>query len=84
VRTKKRALARLKSLAVDQIARDGTGRLAVMHAGVPEQGQSLADDLGAQLGISDIPIMNVPPAIVTHGGPGTLGLSFFTPPGDKS
>jgi DegV family protein with EDD domain len=76
-RTHKRALARLKELVLDQIARGGSGYLSVMHAGVPEQGQALADDLGARLGMTDVPILDVPPAIVTHGGPGILGVGFF-------
>jgi DegV family protein with EDD domain len=76
-RTHKRALARLKELVLEQIARDQTGRLTVMHAGVPEQGQALADDLAARLDLSDVPILDVPPAIVTHGGPGILGVGFF-------
>jgi DegV family protein with EDD domain len=76
-RTHKAALARLKTLVLEQIPRDGSGHLSVMHAGVPEQGQALADDLGAQLGLSGVPILDVPPAIVTHAGPGLLGVSFF-------
>jgi DegV family protein with EDD domain len=76
-RTYKRAVARLKELVLEQIARDGTGHLSVMHAGVPDQGRDLANDLSAQLGLSDVPILDVPPAIVTHGGPGILGVGFF-------
>jgi DegV family protein with EDD domain len=76
-RTQKRAVARLKDLVVQQIARDGKGYLSIMHASVPEEAQALADDLGARLGLSDIPIYDVPPAIVTHAGPGILGVGFF-------
>lgn len=76
-RTHRRALARLKQLVLEQIARDGSGHLSVMHAGVPDQGQALADDLGAQLGLTHVPILDVPPAITTHGGPGILGVGFF-------
>jgi DegV family protein with EDD domain len=76
-RTQKRAEARLKELVMDQIARDASGHLSVMHAGVPEQGQALADDLGTRLGLTHVPILDVPPAIVTHGGPGILGVGFF-------
>ncbi len=76
-RTQKRAVARLKELVLEQIPRDGSGYLSVMHAGVPEQGRALADDLAAQLSLSDVPILDVPPAIVTHGGPGILGVAFF-------
>jgi DegV family protein with EDD domain len=76
-RTYKRAFARLKDLVMEQIARDSSGHLSVMHAGVPDQGQVLADDLGAQLGLTHIPILDIPPAITTHAGPGILGVSFF-------
>jgi DegV family protein with EDD domain len=76
-RTHRRGLARLKQLVLEQIARDDTGYLSVMHAGVPEQGQALADDLADRLGLSDVPILDVPPAITTHGGPGILGVGFF-------
>jgi DegV family protein with EDD domain len=76
-RTHKRAVARLKEIVLQDIRRDGQGYLSVMHAAVPQEAQALARDLGQQLGISDIPILDVPPAIVTHGGPGILGVSFF-------
>jgi DegV family protein with EDD domain len=76
-RTHKRAVVRLKELVLDQIPRDGSGHLSVMHAGVPDQGLALADDLGAQLGLAHIPILDMPPAIVTHAGPGVLGVGFF-------
>jgi DegV family protein with EDD domain len=79
-RTHKRALARLKELVLEQIPRDGNGYLSVLHAGVPEQGQELADDLRTLLGLTDVPIYHLPPAIVTHGGPGILGVGFFVCP----
>jgi DegV family protein with EDD domain len=76
-RTQKRAIARLKEIVLEQIPRDTPAYLAVMHAGVPAEAQLLAGDLGAQLGLADIPIYDVPPAIVTHAGPGLVGVSFF-------
>ena len=76
-RTHKRAVARLKEIVLQDIRRDGFGYLSVMHADVPQEAQELANDLGKQLGLRDIPILDVPPAIVTHGGPGILGVSFF-------
>lgn len=76
-RTHKRAVTRLKELVFDQIPRDGSGHLSVMHAAVPDQAQALADDLGAELGIESTPILDVPPAIVTHAGPGVLAVAFF-------
>lgn len=76
-RTHRRALARLKEVVLEQYPRNAEGYLSVMHAGVPEQGQALADELGAALGVGQVPVLDVPPAIVTHGGPGVLGVGFF-------
>jgi DegV family protein with EDD domain len=76
-RTQRHAVARLKTLVLEQIPRDGSGHLSVMHARTPGRDQALADDLRAQLDLPSIPILDVPPAIVTHGGPGILGVGFF-------
>jgi DegV family protein with EDD domain len=75
-RTQNHALSRLKNLAVRQVS-GPNAYLTVMHAGVPEQGQALAEDLKAKSGLSEVPIHHMPPAIVTHGGPGILGVGFF-------
>ena len=79
-RTQRRAVARLVELVLEQMPRDGQGHLAVMQAAVLDEAQALAAQLGAQLGLADVPIMDMPPAIVTHGGPGILGVSFFVAP----
>jgi len=76
-RTQKHARARLINIALEQYPREKEGYLTVLHAGVPEQGRALADELGGKLGIEHVPVYNVPPAIVTHGGPGILGVAFF-------
>ncbi len=76
-RTHRRAVERLQELVTAQIPKEG-GYLSVLHAGVPEQGQALAESLKARLGLADdVPVYNMPPAIVTHGGPGILGAAFF-------
>jgi len=76
-RTKKRAVARLEELAVLECPRDGSGYLTALHAGVPTEGQALANDLATQFGLPQVPVLDMPPAIITHGGPGILGVSFF-------
>ena len=78
-RTHKRALARMKELVIEQAAPGDDALISVMHAGAPDEGQALAEDLQAQLRLSQTPpVVAVPPAIVTHGGPGILGVGFFT------
>ena len=52
--------------------------LAFMHANVEDVAQELAGEMRDRLGIAEVPIFAMPPAIVTHGGPGILGVGFFT------
>lgn len=80
VRTQKRALEYLKDEVAAQCPRGAEAHLSVMHAGVPEEAQALADDLRGRLGLpAEVPILilDVPPAIVTHAGPGILAAAFF-------
>jgi DegV family protein with EDD domain len=77
-RTHKRAVNRLKEIAIENCPTGGEGRLAIMHAGAGEEARGLAADLGVQLDQKDVPIYDLPPAIVVHGGPGILGISFIT------
>jgi DegV family protein with EDD domain len=76
-RTYKHALMRLKEIAIDQAPHDRDPYMTVLHAGVPEQGRQLADDLSRALDLSAIELYDMPPAIVTHAGPGLLGIGFF-------
>lgn len=76
-RTFKNALSKLKQITIEQYPRQRNGYLSIMHAAVPGQAQDLANELGQKLGIPDIPILDVPPAIATHGGPGILATAFF-------
>jgi DegV family protein with EDD domain len=77
-RTHKRALTRLLEITLEQLPPSNSRTLSVMHAGVYDQASELACDLAAALNLGRIPIYQVPPAIVTHGGPGIIGIAFFT------
>ena len=76
-RTQKRALMRLKEIVSEQCSRDGTGYLTVMEAENRAQALELAEDLGKSVNQMEVPVYPVPPAIITHGGPGILGVGFF-------
>ena len=77
-RTKKRALARLIEIVEEQCPKNATSYLCVMQADALETAQLLAAELKIRMGIEDIPIYELPPAIVVHGGPGALAVGFFT------
>ena len=76
-RTKKRALARLQELVMEECPRSEDAHLAVMHADAMETARVLAADLASAMGLSDVPVYEMPPAIVVHAGPGVLGVGFF-------
>jgi DegV family protein with EDD domain len=77
-RTHKRAVEHLKSLVVEQYPKDGNGYLSVMNADAEAEAKEIAADLKQMLGLEkDVPVTNVPPAIITHGGPGILAVAFF-------
>ncbi len=76
-RTQRKALARLKELVLTHAVRGPDAHLSVLHAGAPDAAQALATNLGQQLGMVDVMIMDLTPAIVTHAGPGVLGVGFF-------
>ncbi len=78
-RTQRRALARLTELVVQHAARGPECHLSVLHADAPAAAQALADELRRRLDASEVMIMDLMPAIVTHAGPGTLAVGFFTP-----
>jgi len=79
-RTARRALARLRELVFAQCPPNDEAYLCVMHADAEAQAQALAADFAAGLGLSEVPIYLLPPAVVVHGGPGLLAVSFFAPP----
>jgi DegV family protein with EDD domain len=78
VRTHHKALERLKEVVFAECPRSPASRLCVMHADAPSEANQLRDDLCAELGVCDIPLYSMGPAITTHAGPGTLAVGFYT------
>lgn len=76
-RTFKRALDHLKTLVLDEYPSDTEGHMSIMHAGTPDLAQELSVFFSDNLGISTPLISYLPPAIITHAGPGSLAVGFF-------
>jgi DegV family protein with EDD domain len=66
-RTHSRAKARLIEIARNLCPKDGEGYLYVMHAGAQSEANQLANDLSDYFKFNDIPVIDLPPAIVVHG-----------------
>ena len=76
-RTKKRAVARLIEIVEEHSPKGPEANLCVMQADAMEEAEVLAADLRSRMNLTSIPIYELPPAIVVHGGPGVLGIGFF-------
>lgn len=80
LRTKRRAMARLREIILSECPHGIQAGMSIMHGDVYNEAKTLADDLKTALDIPEIKIFDIPPAILTHAGPGTLAISFFTAP----
>lgn len=76
-RTRKKAMDRFIELVTDECPKTEDAFLNVQHGGVPGRAADLAAQLQEAVNIDEIPITNLPPAILVHAGPGVLGVSFF-------
>ncbi len=76
-RTSKKALKRLKDLVLQECPKGSESYITVSHCGGQERAEILVKELTEALEIESIPIYEVPPAIVVHGGPGIISVSFF-------
>jgi DegV family protein with EDD domain len=72
-RTRKRALARLVEIVSDEMPKGPQSHLCVMQA----DAEPAARELVASLGGGNLPIYELPPAIIVHAGPGALAVGFF-------
>jgi DegV family protein with EDD domain len=76
-RTKKRAMARLIEVAVEQCKGGADSHLCLLQVHAEEEARALAAELKTRIPVQEIPIYELPPAIVVHSGPGALGVGFF-------
>jgi DegV family protein with EDD domain len=76
-RTKRRAVARLLEVVEENCPKGAEAHLCVMQADALQEAEALAAELSTRMDVAGIPIYEMPPAIVTHGGPGILAIGFF-------
>ncbi len=76
-RTKKRALARLVEVAVEQCQGGEDAHLCVIQVAAEQEAEALVEELKSKIPVSNIPIYQLPPAIVVHAGPKTHGSRLF-------
>lgn len=77
VRTRHRALERLKQLVISECPATEDAHLCVMQADAEDRATDLASALQEALDISKVPVYQLGASITTHAGPGTLAVGFF-------
>jgi len=74
VRTKAKAINRMVALATEYA--DGqAARVAVMHAGSPEEAKALEAQVARLIKCEELHVAELSPAISVHTGPGTVGVA---------
>lgn len=76
-RTKKRALARLVEVVTESCKGGEDAHLCVLQVEAEKEAQALVEELKSKVPVSNIPIYELPPAIVVHAGPKAMGVGFF-------
>ena len=78
VRSKRKALLRMLDLVEEHLGSQGPqARVAITNALVPEEAQSLAQELAERLSCSEPSIADIGPVIGTHTGPGVIGVASY-------
>ncbi len=76
-RTKKRALARLVEVVAESCPGGEEAHLCVLQVEAEKEAEALVAELKSRVSVPDIPIYELPPAIVVHAGPKAMGAGFF-------
>jgi DegV family protein with EDD domain len=76
-RTKGKAFARLIEIVENECPKSEDSFLYVQQGGAMDDALNLKNEFENKLGMKDIPIYTVPPAILVHGGPNVCGVSYF-------
>ena len=76
-RTKKRAIARLVDVVAESCPGGENAHLCVLQVEAEKEAESLVEELKSRVRVPNIPIYELPPAIVVHAGPKAMGVGFF-------
>jgi len=77
LRTKKRALARLVEVVAEQCPGGESAHLCALQVEAEKDAEALVAELKSRVKVPQIPIYQLPPAIVVHAGPRAMGVGFF-------
>jgi fatty acid-binding protein DegV len=61
----------------EQCPKNAEAHLCVMQADARPEAEALVMELQVKMKLTGIPVYELPPAIVVHGGPGAMAVGFF-------
>jgi fatty acid-binding protein DegV len=64
-------------VAAESCQKGDENRLCVLQVAAETEAEALVEELKSKIPVSNIPIYQLPPAIVVHAGPKAMGLGFF-------
>lgn len=76
-RTKKRAIARLKEIILTESPHDNDALLCIQHGAAENEAKKIAEELRNSMGLTEVPVFELPPAFLVHAGPGVIGACYF-------
>jgi DegV family protein with EDD domain len=76
-RTKKRALLRLVEVAAEECTGGDETHLSVIQVEAEKEAEAFVQELKSKVAVSQIPVYELPPAIIVHAGPKAMGVGFF-------
>ncbi len=76
-RTKRRALARLVDVVAESCTGGEDAHLCMLQVEAEKEAEAMVKELKSRVPVSNIPIYDLPPAIVVHAGPKAMGVGFF-------
>lgn len=80
VRTKPRALARLRRLAGERLEREKPLHVAVFHTRAAEEAEELAEKVREEFRPAELFVSEFSQVMSIHTGPGLVGLAFYNEP----
>ncbi|PAF39813.1 fatty acid-binding protein DegV [Terribacillus saccharophilus] len=77
IRTKKKAISRIKALLAEQAADDAKMKACLLHGNRPEEAEILRQELAAEHPNVEVEVSYFGPVIATHLGEGAIGLVWY-------
>lgn len=78
IRTRSKAMTRLREIVDENVSGKNNPMVSVVHVGIPAEAQGLAQELKQKYNLKECLIVDMPPAVAAHAGPGAIGVAYYT------